>query len=104
MQSQPSNPVRTFPQTILSIAQVEKRVGLARETFQRMELRGEFPERLLLSPRRIGWLASEIEGWIVERARQRDEAVKRPPVQRRPPPFDDELDDRLAELRRLDTS
>ena len=41
--------------------------GLSRTTRWRMERRGEFPCRRILSPNAVGWLSSEIEAWMAER-------------------------------------
>ena len=38
----------------------------------RLEKAGKFPKRLKLGARRVGWLLSEIEGWIAVRAAQRE--------------------------------
>jgi hypothetical protein len=40
---------------------------------RRLEFRGEFPKRIYLSARKFGWLRSEIEQWIEERAAARGE-------------------------------
>ena len=38
----------------------------------RMEKAGTFPRRIKLGPNRIGWLFSEIQGWIMGRKQERD--------------------------------
>jgi prophage regulatory protein len=35
------------------------------------EARGEFPKRVRLGPRAIGWIEEEIDKWIAERAAER---------------------------------
>lgn len=37
----------------------------------RLEKDGKFPRRIQLGPCRVGWLVSEVEQWIAERARHR---------------------------------
>ena len=49
---------------ILRSEEVEELVGLARTTIWRMERRGEFPARLQLTARRVGWRLSEINNWL----------------------------------------
>jgi predicted DNA-binding transcriptional regulator AlpA len=103
MPSQDNSRTQEAPQ-FLSLSQVVRQTSLASETLLRLEAKDQFPKRVLLSDRRIAWVKSEVEFWLTERVRRRDEAAKLPPVQRRPLPFDDDLDDRIGELRRLDTS
>lgn len=51
-------------------------VGLSDPTVYRMERAGKFPKRLRLGGNSCGWLQSEVDGWIAERAAARDEAGK----------------------------
>ena len=48
-------------------AEVRRITGLSRTTRWRMERRGEFPRRRILSRNAVGWLASQIETWVAER-------------------------------------
>lgn len=45
------------------------RVGLSVPTIWRLERKGLFPSRRMLSPGRVGFLSSEIEQWVAERAK-----------------------------------
>lgn len=49
---------------ILRRAEMVKLVGLGYTTCWRLERAGQFPARKQLSAGRVGWLRSEIEGWI----------------------------------------
>ncbi|MFZ2068391.1 MAG: AlpA family phage regulatory protein [Xanthobacteraceae bacterium] len=49
-------------------------IRFCRVHLQRLENAGQFPRRIHLSQRRIGWLRSEIEAWITARADARDAA------------------------------
>ena len=48
-------------------------VPYSRTHLMRLERAGEFPKRLKLSAGRVGWLASEVEAWINERAEARND-------------------------------
>ena len=41
--------------------------GLSDSTIERLERRGEFPQRRRLGPASVGWLVEEIERWIETR-------------------------------------
>jgi prophage regulatory protein len=41
-----------------------KKIGLSHTTIWRLEKRGQFPKSRRLSPRRIGWVVSEIDEWV----------------------------------------
>jgi prophage regulatory protein len=43
--------------------------GLSRVTIWRLELAGNFPRRVQLGPRRVGWVESEVSNWIQSRPR-----------------------------------
>lgn len=49
-------------------------LGLSDPTVYRMEKAGRFPKRLRLGGNSCGWLQSEVDGWISERAAARSEA------------------------------
>ena len=51
----------------IKFREVRQVTGLSRTSVWRMERRGEFPARRLLSARSVGWLASEIRMWIETR-------------------------------------
>lgn len=56
---------------ILTIDEVTERTSLPRTTIWRRVRDGTFPPPIQLSPGRIGWLESEIDAWIAERAAAR---------------------------------
>jgi prophage regulatory protein len=55
--------------TILRRKQVEARVGLSRSTIYDRIKAGSFPAPFSLGAKAVGWLQSEIELWITQRAR-----------------------------------
>jgi predicted DNA-binding transcriptional regulator AlpA len=52
---------------ILNAKQVIEKTGLSRTTIWRLERIGNFPKRIALSERRIGWKLKEIEEWLASR-------------------------------------
>lgn len=52
---------------ILRRRQVETQTGLARSTLYQLIAEGSFPKQIHLGPRSVGWLASEVEGWLAAR-------------------------------------
>jgi prophage regulatory protein len=55
--------------------EVHTLVGLSRTTIWRMERTGQFPRRVLLSARAVGWQKSELEAWLSKRLAARDGAT-----------------------------
>jgi len=49
-----------------------ERTGLSDTTIWRLERKGMFPERLRIGGNAVGWLASEFESWLAERAETRN--------------------------------
>ncbi len=54
---------------ILRLNEVADMTGLSRVTIWRMERAGKFPERISLSPRRVGWRRDEVHEWLESRPR-----------------------------------
>lgn len=52
---------------ILRLAAVKDRVGLSRATIYRRIKKKEFPANVSLGGYAVGWLESEINGWIAAR-------------------------------------
>ncbi len=46
---------------------VEKETGLSKSTRWRMEKAGDFPKKVQLGPRAVGWRAEEIIQWCKDR-------------------------------------
>ncbi len=66
---------------ILRAPDIEERTGLSGEHIRRLELDGLFPRKFKLVPGTgrngaVGWLESEVDQWISERAGEREQAVK----------------------------
>ena len=54
---------------ILKLKEIVQLTGLSRVTVWRLEQRQEFPEKIALSPNRVGWLEQDIMDWINSRPR-----------------------------------
>jgi prophage regulatory protein len=67
---------------IIRKPEVERIIGYSGVQIWRLERKGEFPQRVQLSPMAVGWLESEVLEWIQARIRVRG-AGKRLPVQYR---------------------
>lgn len=52
------------PPTILNRRQVSKIIGLSVTTIWRMEKVGNFPARIHLSDKRVGWIDTDVYNWI----------------------------------------
>jgi prophage regulatory protein len=48
---------------LLKIGEVIAETSLSRPTIYRAIGRGEFPNRIKLSPRRVGWAQADIDAW-----------------------------------------
>jgi prophage regulatory protein len=57
---------------LVSQAELRNRVPYSRSHIDRLERSGNFPRRLKIGPQRIAWLSAEIDQWIEERAKERD--------------------------------
>ena len=59
------------PLRVLLKKEVVARVGYSAMHISRLEKAGKFPKRLKLGPNRVGWLVSEIEDWLRDKAEAR---------------------------------
>lgn len=48
---------------------IREKVGFTYHWAVRLEKRGEFPKRVKLGPRAVGWLESELDAWLADRHR-----------------------------------
>ena len=55
--------------------EVHALVGLSRTTIWRMERMGQFPRRVLLSLRAVGWQESELKAWLTRRLAARGDGT-----------------------------
>lgn len=57
----------SIKERILRLADVKTRTGLSRSTIYARIKDGHFPSHISLGPRCVGWLESDIDGWIAGR-------------------------------------
>lgn len=57
------------PPILLRLPMVMRVTGLARSTIYKLIAQNQFPAPIKLSKRAVGWLQSEIEGWVSSRVR-----------------------------------
>jgi prophage regulatory protein len=62
----------TRPLRILRLSAVKAKTGQATSTIYAAMASGNFPRPIPLGERAVGWLESEIDGWIESRVRTRD--------------------------------
>jgi prophage regulatory protein len=61
---------------VLRKPEVQAKVGLKQATIDQKEAAGEFPKRIRLGRgRAVGWIESEIDGWIGGWAAERDRSA-----------------------------
>ena len=56
---------------ILRKPELRPKTGLSPMQCARLEQAGKFPARIVLGPRSVGWLESEVDNWIAERIAER---------------------------------
>jgi prophage regulatory protein len=69
MTYRPDTPLKPLPKRILRRAEVRYRTSIGDSLIDRLETRGEFPSRIVLGKRAVGWFEDEIEQWINTRER-----------------------------------
>jgi len=59
--------VPTERERLLKILDVCSRLTIGRTTLYELRTKGDFPEPIRLSPRRVGWRLADIEAWEAAR-------------------------------------
>lgn len=65
------NTINTAP-AILRMREVTRVTGLSKASIYRMVNAGTFPGSVPLGIKAVGWLRSDVEGWIAGRVQARD--------------------------------
>lgn len=68
---QPRSERTGTPTRILRLPDVQDRTGLSRTMIYRWRVAGRFPQAVPLGTRCVGWIESELEGWMCERMADR---------------------------------
>lgn len=55
--------------SIIRLPEVRARTGLSRSEIYRREALGQFPRRVSLGARSVGWSSEEVSAWVAERIR-----------------------------------
>ncbi len=58
------------PQRILRLAQVREVTGLGRSCIYQLQAEKQFPQRIKISVRAVGWIESEVQQWVAKRISQ----------------------------------
>jgi prophage regulatory protein len=64
----PVVPSADEPERLLRGKEVEKLVGVSRQTLWRMERDGDFPKRVRIGKNGVRWKASEVNAWLTVRS------------------------------------
>ena len=56
---------------VLRKKDIREKLGLSDVTIWRMERDGDFPQRIKIGPNSVGWIESEVDQWIEQRAAER---------------------------------
>jgi prophage regulatory protein len=59
--------------SVLRLQRVCRLTGLARSTIYRMQTEGQFPQRIRLGTRAVGWIEQEVQEWVADRSKNRIE-------------------------------
>ncbi len=60
--------IEISPPCVLRLRTVMNRTGLSRSTIYLRIREGSFPRQIVLGPRSVGWLESDVTAWIRARA------------------------------------
>lgn len=66
-----------MPELVWREPRVKKETGLSKSTRWRMENEGDFPQKVQLSSRAVGWRAEEIIEWVKARGEAKSDPVGR---------------------------
>jgi prophage regulatory protein len=58
------------PQRILRLAQVREVTGLGRSCIYQLQALRQFPQRIKIGVRAVGWIESEVQQWLAKRISQ----------------------------------
>ena len=65
---------RREPMRMLRLAQVMDVTGLRKTKIYELQAEGEFPMRVKITTRAVGWIEEEVQAWIARRVEENDPA------------------------------
>lgn len=60
------------PPAVMRMPEVMQTVGLSRASIYRLMQMGEFPLKFKIGSSAVGWMRTEIERWVMDRAASRE--------------------------------
>jgi prophage regulatory protein len=69
---------KSITECVLRLPEVMKRTGLARSSIYLHISENNFPKQINLGVRSVGWLESEINGWIAKRITSSRQHIPKP--------------------------
>lgn len=60
---------------LIKLAKVMDNTGLSRSTIYKYISNGSFPKPVSLGVRNVAWVESEVEDWVLEKIRERDDGA-----------------------------
>ena len=61
---------------IIDSKELEELVLYSPMQIRRMEQSGDFPARIKLGPKRVGWSLNEVQRWIEEKKQERNQPIQ----------------------------
>ncbi len=68
---------RTTPIRMLRLSQVAAITELSKTKIYQLQIQGDFPMRVQLSPRRVAWVEAEVQAWLAARITSSTPLVER---------------------------
>jgi prophage regulatory protein len=68
---------RATPIRMLRLSQVATVTGLSKTKIYQLQIQGDFPMRVQLSPRRVAWVEAEVQAWLAARITSSTPLVER---------------------------
>jgi predicted DNA-binding transcriptional regulator AlpA len=68
---------RATPIRMLRLSQVATITGLSKTKIYQLQIQGDFPMRVQLSPRRVSWVVAEVQAWLAARITSSTPLVER---------------------------
>ncbi len=67
---------RKSPLRFMRLTEVIRMTGLRKTTIYQLQADGEFPQRVQITAHCVGWIESEVQAWLNQRAGSREVAAR----------------------------